>query len=146
MLELTIMTNRLKQLEYDSEPVSYCTKCYSLRIKYEEVLDTDCCMDCGCLDIAETSVDNWERMYERRYGHKYIVKSDNIRDSFVFKLTTDELKTRLYNHPQWREIVFSLYPRFPKGFGRADSIILLFDKLIKDRRMDDLRMKLVHLF
>ena len=31
---------------YDDEPVVYCSRCYSLKIKYEEAIDSDCCMEC----------------------------------------------------------------------------------------------------
>ena len=137
------MPNNATHNDYDQEPVFYCTRCYSMKIQYEEAIDSDCCMDCGCSDIAETSIENWERMYERRYGSKYVNRNEDVRCSFIFKLTLQELKTRLFNHPKFDEIIHNLYPRFPKGYGKADSILLLFDKLDKDRRMDDLRLQLL---
>lgn len=41
--------------EYNSEPVRYCPRCYSLRIGYiRGVADSDYCMECGCSDIRDT--------------------------------------------------------------------------------------------
>lgn len=128
--------------DYDAEPVVYCARCYSLKIKYEEDIDTDCCMDCGCTDTRTSSIGEWERNYERRYGKKHIERSNDPRSSYLFKLTIGELKTKVYNSSHWREIIHRIYPSFPKGLSKADSIILLFDRLCKDRKIDDLRIVL----
>lgn len=37
----------------------------------------------------------------------------------------------------------TFYPTFPGGLGKLDSIILFFDKVIKDGRLDELRELLV---
>ena len=74
------MPDQNKMSDYDSEPVVYCAKCYSLRIKHEDIIDADCCMDCGCSDIRETDINNWEKMYERRYGKKFTKKGENIKN------------------------------------------------------------------
>ena len=126
--------------DYDAEPVVYCARCYSLKIKYEEDIDTDCCMDCGCTDTKTSSIDEWEKQYERRYGEHYVKKNGNPKDSFVYKMPLEKLKTVFFNSPTWREDINALYPLFPKGLGKADSIILLFDKLAKESRIDDLKL------
>lgn len=133
------MSRSEKIVLQDSEPVAYCSRCYSLAIKYEEAIGSDCCQECGCSDISETAIEKWEEMYERRYGHKYITSSRNIRNSPVFKMSLSELKMKVYEHSEWRNIVKRFYPRFPEGLSRADSVILLFDKLAKDGRMDELK-------
>lgn len=133
-----------KTSEYDAEPVRYCTRCYSLKIKYEEAIDSDCCMECGCSDIAFASIDRWEELYEKRYGKKYVKKNTDPKKSFVFTLSLDELKDKVYEDEHWRDIIRKLYPRFPGGLGRADSVILLFSNLIKDNRLDDLRFLLLN--
>ena len=133
-----------KHINYDDEPIVFCSRCYSLKIKYEEAIDSDCCMDCGCSDILETSIDNWERLYEKRYGHKYVVKNNNPKDSMIFKLSLNELKEKVYKNPSWKEIIHCIYPHFPGGLGKADSIILFFDKLIKDNKIDALRYTLLN--
>ena len=133
------MSELQKIEEYDSEPVMYCSRCFSLKIKYEEAIDSDCCMECGCPDIAESSIEEWEALYEKRYGHKYAEKSNDPRKSPIFKLSIKELKNKVYNGP-WQKITKALYPHFPEWMGRKDSVLLLFDKLIRDKRMDDLKM------
>lgn len=127
---------------YNSEPVVYCARCYSLKIRHEDAVDTDCCMECGSTETATTSIGNWERLYEERYGHKFVERGNNPRNSIYFKMPVSELKTRLYMDGRWRSMIRQLYPGFPRDLGRADSVILLFDKLSKDGRMDDLRYML----
>ena len=61
--------------DYNTEPVTYCARCYSLKIKHEDALDADYCGECGSTDTAEASIEEWERLFERRYGHKYAEKS-----------------------------------------------------------------------
>lgn len=130
--------------EYDSVPVEYCSNCYSLKIKYEEVTDSEFCMDCGCSDILSTSIDKWEQMYEKKYGQKFVQKGEDVKNSPIFKVPISKLKMKVYEHPQWRGIIRDLYRKFPEGLGKADSIILLFDKLSKDNRLDDLRLLLLN--
>jgi hypothetical protein len=129
-----------QKVDYDLEPVKYCAKCYSLKIRYEEAVDSECCMDCGCSDTLTTSIDNWEKLYEGRYGHKYVVKSNNPKNSPLFKLPLSKLKIKLYDCPEWFTIIRKLYPDFPRGLGKVDSIILLFDKIYRDNKLDDLRL------
>lgn len=128
-----------KTKDYDAEPVEYCAKCYSLRIIHDENTDTDCCSICGSTDIATTTIDRWERLYEGRYGHKFVEVSQDPRKSLYFKMPLSELKTKLYNSKYIWSILYSLYPFFPKGLSKSESIIVLFDKLSKDNKLDDLR-------
>lgn len=131
--------------DYNSEPVKYCSRCYSLKIKYEESIDTEYCDECGCSDIIEASIEEWEKLYERRYHHKYITDILNIRNTPIFKSTCKELKKLLFKLPSWKDVCRHLYFNFPKGLSKEDSILLLFDKLIKDNRIDDLKYLLVKL-
>lgn len=126
--------------KYDSEPVCYCTRCYSLKIKYEKAIGFDCCMECGSLDIAKAPIEVWEQLYERRYGRKHVEKNEDPRKSFIFKLPIEKLKSKVYDSPVWKKIIKSLYPKFPGGLSKVDSVILFFDKLIKDNRIDDLKL------
>ena len=43
------MINQDNLQECDEDSVIYCTKCYSLKIKYEESIDMDCCADKDCI-------------------------------------------------------------------------------------------------
>lgn len=130
--------------DYDNEPVKYCSRCYSLKIGYESVVDAECCMECGCSDILESPIEEWEKLFERRYGHKYVVKGTDIKKSPIFSFPISRLKKMVWEHPQWMSIIHSLYPRFPHKLSKEDSIILLFDKLTKDNKIDDLRITLLN--
>ena len=136
------MSEQEKLNDYDSEPVYYCANCLSLSVKYEEFIDTDCCKDCGSTDIRQTSPENWEKMYERKYGRKYVEKSNDPRKSPIFKLPLSKLMAKVSDNPKWESIIKEIYNHFPKGIGKADSIVLFFDKLIKDNKLDSLRMLL----
>ena len=138
------MTKQEKLNDYDSEPVRYCSKCYSLKVRYEESIDAECCMECGCADTKEASIEDWEKLYERRYGSKYVVKNSNPRNAPIFKLSISELKYKVFDHPKWKNIILTLYPRFPKIREKADAVFLLFNKLLKDNRIDDLRFLLLN--
>lgn len=65
---------RMKTEEYNKEPVVYCKHCLSLKIlKLDSEIDY--CDDCGNTTLAVTDIDTWERMYEEKYGKKYINKN-----------------------------------------------------------------------
>lgn len=137
------MPKQRKINDYDSEPVTYCSRCYSLNIMFEDVIGTDCCRDCGCSDVKTASIDDWERLFAERYGHKFVEAKHDVRRSPIFQMSNDELKSKLFKDSSWRDICKSLYPTFPSWLSKADSIILLFAKLCQDNRLDDLRMKLI---
>lgn len=128
--------------DYDSEPVEYCARCFSLKIRHEDAIDSDCCMECGSTETATTDIGTWERMYEARYGHKYIRKTRDFRDSLYFRMTVSKLKMVLYESSILDKIIYRLYPKFPKGLSREEKVILLFDRLSQDNRIDDLRYQL----
>ena len=129
--------------EYDLEPVKYCARCYSLKIKYEETTDSEYCGDCGCSDVLTSPIDVWEKLYENRYGHKFAVKGTDPKKSPIFQLPISKLKEKVYGSPAFDSIIHSLYPRFHRGLGRGEALMLLFDFLIRDNRLDDLRLTLL---
>lgn len=137
------MSEQERTNDYDSEPIVFCAKCFSPKIKHEASLDIDYCGDCGCSSTREASVYEWEKLYEKKYGHKYVVKGNDPKKNPVFKLSRTELMDKLYDLAQWKEVISSLYPKFPGGFRKIDAIVLLFDKLSKDNRLNDLRLKLM---
>ena len=128
----------------ESDQVTFCAECYSLRYRYEESIGMDCCMDCGCTDCRTASFEEWERLYKERYGHKYLEIKKDIRKSPLFLMSVENLKSKVFNDPSWKDICKKLYPSFPEGIGRADSVILLFAKLCQDNRVDDIRMELAN--
>lgn len=56
--------------EYNNEPVHYCSRCLSLRVKIlnEQI---DFCDECGCTDIETTDIENWKKLYKDKYGREY---------------------------------------------------------------------------
>ncbi len=61
--------------DYNSEPVLYCRNCLSLRILNVKCIeDSDYCDECGSTAIAQASIEDWEELYKKRYGIKYIDK------------------------------------------------------------------------
>lgn len=125
--------------DYDSVPVWYCARCYSLNIVHEDCIDADYCKDCGCSDILTASIDEWEKLYNSRYGHPHVTKNKDAKYSFIINATFKELKNMVFDSPFWHEIIYNMYPEFPGGMGKADSCILFFDKVIRDSRIEDLK-------
>lgn len=63
--------------EYNNEPIHYCRHCLSLRIL--NLGEYAYCDKCGSTEIEETSIDNWEKLYMDKYGHKFI---ENGREEY----------------------------------------------------------------
>ena len=60
---------------YDSIPLFYCKQCLSLRIKsVPGVANMDYCDECNSTNIEQTSIEEWEDLYKRRYGYKFLEK------------------------------------------------------------------------
>lgn len=138
------MPDYKKLKEYDSEPVVCCAKCYSLKIKYEDSIDADYCADCGSTDTIELPIEEWENLYKQRHGHKFVEGKKDLRRSPIFKMPIKELKCKVYDSPHLNEIIHNMYPKFPGGLSKIDSVLLLFDKISKDNRLDDLRLQLIN--
>lgn len=131
------------KVNYDDEPVVFCKRCYSLNIVHEDIIEEDCCKECGCSDISTASIQEWENLYRNRYGHPLVSDKGNIRKSPIFQSSISKLKSIVYNEPKWREICKTLYPKFPGGLSKADSIVLLFAKLQEENRIDELKIHLI---
>lgn len=56
--------------EYNEEPVVYCTQCLSLKIR--NVDDMSYCDQCGCTELEEANIFEWEKLYEQKYNEKYL--------------------------------------------------------------------------
>lgn len=132
--------------DYDSEPVKYCSRCYSLKVKYDETLDSEYCGDCGCSDILESSIEEWENKYERRYNHKFAVKNKDPKKSFIFGLTMDQIKTKICQSDKWKDIIKAMYPHFPGGYSKVDSLILFFHTVTTQNKVDELKLLLMKFF
>ena len=130
--------------EHDAEPVMYCANCYSLKIKHEDSINADCCGDCGCSNIQTASIDTWEWLYERRYGKRFIGNNKIQKKVPLYRIPVKELKNRMYESDSWRSIILKIYPDFPGGLSKGDSLILFFAQLDRDDRMNDLRSLLLN--
>lgn len=64
--------------KYNEEPVFYCTRCLSLKIR--SIDGEDYCDECGSPDIDNTDIFNWEDLYQKMYGNKFINNNKNGRE------------------------------------------------------------------
>lgn len=137
MLETPLRQASVEDTELD--PVIFCPKCYSLKIIHEEDLGEDCCMDCGCTETQEAPFEVWEALYERRYGKKFVERQGNCKKSPFFLLSSSKLMEKVAGSARWEQIIASIYKSFPKNLDKADSILLFFDRLVKDNKLNVLR-------
>lgn len=56
--------------DYDEEPVYFCRRCFSLRIK--NVTGSDFCDECGSTDIGVANIQRWKKLYLNRFGKEYV--------------------------------------------------------------------------
>ena len=64
---------KLPKEEYDKIPVFFCTDCLSLAIMgVTGVEDASYCDKCGSTAIEQASIDEWQALYEKKYGFKYL--------------------------------------------------------------------------
>lgn len=58
---------------FNKEPVFWCKKCLSLRIKTVPSMNgLDYCDDCGSTDVEKGDIDYWRTLYKERYGFDYL--------------------------------------------------------------------------
>lgn len=66
-------TEQLPKEGYNSEPVHYCKQCLSLKVmRVAGMDDAVYCDDCGSTDIGEASIEEWEALYEQKFGFKHL--------------------------------------------------------------------------
>jgi len=61
------------QEEINSIDVYYCADCLSLRIRSTEE-DLYFCDSCCSADIERANIQEWDKLYQARYGHSYLTK------------------------------------------------------------------------
>lgn len=65
----------MEENNFNNEPVFYCKNCLSLKVKIVPGMeDLDYCDECGATSIAQTNIETWEKMYEDKFGFKYLDK------------------------------------------------------------------------
>jgi len=63
----------MKTEDYNNEPVFYCKKCLSLKIRdVEHIENSEYCDECGSTEICTTNINDWDSIYVARYGHHYL--------------------------------------------------------------------------
>lgn len=134
------MSEEEKNNDYNLEPVVYCSRCYSLKIKHDDTFDEDYCVDCGCTDVCESTIEEWEQLYQNRYGDKFTKKNSDARRLPVYKMSVHDLKLLVSDSSEWRSIIRALYPGFPSNLSKTESVLLFFDKLVTDNRVDELKI------
>jgi len=81
----TDIINDLKKLNMitakdnsNSEPITYCKTCLSIKIKTVGFEDTekevDYCVDCSNTEMGEAHVSEWEDLYEEKYGERFLTE------------------------------------------------------------------------
>ena len=64
----------------DEDKVLYCPNCLSLQIVGIDGTDFCYCGKCGHTDIKEATFEDWDKMYQKKYGKKYLT----IKKTFIF--------------------------------------------------------------
>lgn len=76
MSNLLIKRKRYPKEYYDTIPVYYCMDCLSLKVMNVAGMDDACfCDDCGGTDVRQSSIQEWEKLYEQKYGFKFLNNS-----------------------------------------------------------------------
>lgn len=58
---------------YNEDPVFYCKSCLSLKIRsVPNMEDSEFCDECSSTDVGQCSIEEWEKLYIERYGHRYL--------------------------------------------------------------------------
>ena len=60
--------------DYNNEPVHYCKQCLSLKIKI--VGGFDFFVVCGSTNVDTAHIDDWDRLYQERYGESFLESGD----------------------------------------------------------------------
>jgi len=69
-----------KKADYNNVPVTYCKTCGSLHIKTVEFNNgqgpLDYCVSCSNTELGSVHIEEWEDIYEDKYGHKFLDKKN----------------------------------------------------------------------
>ena len=66
-------TGKYPKEEYNNIPVHCCMECLSLKIMRVAGIDEACyCDECGCTDIGESSISEWENLYKKNHGFTFL--------------------------------------------------------------------------
>lgn len=100
-------------------------------------------MKCGCSEVRHANIREWEKLYKRRYGHKFVERNPDLPRTKIYDMTLQELMKEVYDSPLCMEMIEGMYPNLCKGITHADAVLLFFDRAIKDGRLDEIRELLI---
>jgi hypothetical protein len=83
----------------------------------------------------------WERLYESRYGKRFVSFKCNPKISYINSLPIDSLKAKLYENPYLKKIIYTLYPKFPK-YNKAEAVNELLRRATKDGKLNELKLEI----
>ena len=73
MSNLPTKTEKSPKKEYNNIPVHYCKEGLSLKVMRGVGMEEACyCDNCGCTDIKQTSIEEWEQLYRKKHGFTYL--------------------------------------------------------------------------
>lgn len=66
-----------KEKSYNDEPVWYCKRCLSLKIKQmPHVKGQDYCAECGATNLESADIEEWKKLYKKKYRHDFVQKRE----------------------------------------------------------------------
>lgn len=67
------MDNLREEVNYNEEPVFYCERCLSLKVRFVNGLsNSEYCDDCGSTDVKSTDIEDWRNKFKNRYGYDHL--------------------------------------------------------------------------
>ena len=67
------MDNLKEEVNYNDEPVFYCERCMSLRVRFVQSLsNSEYCDVCGSTDIEQTNIEDWRQQFKDKYGYDHL--------------------------------------------------------------------------
>lgn len=69
-----------RKSDFNNVPVEYCKTCLSLKLKTVEFENSEAgenrdvtyCVPCGNTELGTAHIEEWEDLYEEKYGEKFI--------------------------------------------------------------------------
>lgn len=67
------MDNLKEEVNYNDEPVFYCERCMSLRIRFVNGLsNSEYCDNCGSTEINQSNIEDWRQQFKDKYGYDHL--------------------------------------------------------------------------
>lgn len=67
------MDNLREEVKYNDEPVFYCERCLSLRIRFVSGLsNSEYCDNCGSTVIKQANIEDWRQQFKDKYRYDHL--------------------------------------------------------------------------